>query len=821
MKKFFLTSLSMLFALASFAQTSIETATPMTGGENKFTNEQSTDRFGAYWKYTSKADEIVVASAINGSNLSGYEYVEGQDEPANLPTGSYNQIVDGTTVFNNVFPVPAGKTIYISAFGSGTVGFNATVVKSPYVGHGTSEDDWATIIPGAQQFFGNNNNSRYNPVCFKFTPERDGVLVVKASDGSYVQDEAGVQYPLERNYDTYTNDAKVTVVGGKENKLKLYAYGAVYITSEMTYPEPGSFDRPFAVAEGANVVPKAAGTYWYVVAGKYGLATIASGDAYTGGKLSVYSSTQNVKDNKPDTESKTGQYNVFFPAANNSTYYIKVEKGETDADQTFNYSVADFKEGDTEDLAINITDFTKEYTVPAGKTVYYSIKMTEVVKKNLVVASTSDLANDGTSVTLYQGSYDAVTGHQTATKIVAGTSWSTPTYYIKWVSKEDADFNFTAVLEDLAKGDDVTNPLDAQLGENVMTGDGTKYYAYASTQAGKLSVTVPEGVKVQFNNLSGYGYMDAVQSGNTFSIDAAKDVTYTMEMTGCTKDAVFTVAYGEWAVGEAASNPMIVENGEFTLSGEAATVWAKYTVKDDCKLVIDATDMAYKWNNGVDYCPDGQLDQLKSLYLYEGGQDMYKATLEAAKGESYLVKVKVKNAYDEPFTVKFIEEQPAPGETVKTAIVLNAGETVEIATANYYSPVWVKIPVKAGETTLVSSDAAASGQIYFGLDEATNGYGAEVNFKEVTTGEGDDQVTRNEYVINAPEDCDAYFKVAYTTGCTLSLPDVETGINGAAAAGAQAVEFYSLDGVKLSAPQKGVNIVKMSDGRTVKMVVRK
>ena len=49
----------------------------------------------------------------------------------------------------------------------------------------------------------------------------------------------------------------------------------------------------------------------------------------------------------------------------------------------------------------------------------------------------------------------------------------------------------------------------------------------------------------------------------------------------------------------------------------------------------------------------------------------------------------------------------------------------------------------------------------------------------------------------------------------------ETAINDAAAdAAAVEVARYAVDGTQLAAPQKGVNIVRMSDGTTRKVVVK-
>ena len=70
MKKFFLTSLSLLFAALSFAQTTIDTAQPVKDGENTFSNEQATANSDAYWKYTSKEDEILIAIPLNNSTIT-------------------------------------------------------------------------------------------------------------------------------------------------------------------------------------------------------------------------------------------------------------------------------------------------------------------------------------------------------------------------------------------------------------------------------------------------------------------------------------------------------------------------------------------------------------------------------------------------------------------------------------------------------------------------------------------------------------------------------------------------------------------------------
>lgn len=46
------------------------------------------------------------------------------------------------------------------------------------------------------------------------------------------------------------------------------------------------------------------------------------------------------------------------------------------------------------------------------------------------------------------------------------------------------------------------------------------------------------------------------------------------------------------------------------------------------------------------------------------------------------------------------------------------------------------------------------------------------------------------------------------------------GIAGVAAARPEAVAYYSLDGRQLPAPQRGINLVRLTDGRTVKQIIK-
>ena len=55
---------------------------------------------------------------------------------------------------------------------------------------------------------------------------------------------------------------------------------------------------------------------------------------------------------------------------------------------------------------------------------------------------------------------------------------------------------------------------------------------------------------------------------------------------------------------------------------------------------------------------------------------------------------------------------------------------------------------------------------------------------------------------------------------TFNFNGVPTGINGFETVDAENARIFNLAGQRLSAPQKGLNIIKMSNGKTVKVLIK-
>ncbi len=69
------------------------------------------------------------------------------------------------------------------------------------------------------------------------------------------------------------------------------------------------------------------------------------------------------------------------------------------------------------------------------------------------------------------------------------------------------------------------------------------------------------------------------------------------------------------------------------------------------------------------------------------------------------------------------------------------------------------------------------------------------------------------------EQIDAY-KDAYPWGDFFNVESIVAGVESQFVDDATELERYNANGIRLAAPQKGINIIRMSDGSTRKVIVR-
>lgn len=139
----------------------------------------------------------------------------------------------------------------------------------------------------------------------------------------------------------------------------------------------------------------------------------------------------------------------------------------------------------------------------------------------------------------------------------------------------------------------------------------------------------------------------------------------------------------------------------------------------------------------------------------------------------------------------------------------------------------------AGNPVIVKSDVDVN-ESYLGLpsEEVSVTANGLVGFYQSGT-----EVPVGAYVLQTQDGEQGFYKVGSTTvtgvqnRCYLPVPegvaarlrivleDGATAVNGVNAEATPA-EYYSTNGVKIAAPQKGVNIVKMNDGSVKKMILK-
>lgn len=851
MKRFYFIALSLLFALVGFAQSTIETALDLKVGENEHFDEQATSYTDAYWKYTASKDEVIVAEALYKCNVSCVEAVEndGKLTEKNMPSAMWG--------LKYVYPAPAGKTIYIHANGYQKMGVSVEITESKDLLKGTDASNVAEVVPGTLQFFGNSDNyGTSRPIYAKYTPEADGVLKLVAYGSAASVACNGATYDFNYNRTDGTNVASVVVKAGQENIMQIIGYGAVAFKAEMTHPQPGSLDMPFTLVDGANVVPAAAGEYWYLTTtDKRGALTISSDAALTDGQVSIFRNMNAINNGYTLAQSAVNSYSLKYDTEANQTYYIKVDKKvATEADEAFNYTIAEYKPGDRQDTPINITDLTKEYAAPSGQVTYFAVALAANEKKILNVEATSDVENASTQVAVYQYENNAVTGNKKVSTIVDGGYYGA-TYYIKWTSMESNDVTFKVGFEELQQGDDISNPLEAQLGENIIPSAGTKYYKFTPAKSMKLEVTVPEGVTVQFpkSTLLYQGYYETTVKGQTSFIEATEGNSYLMILSNVKADDKFTVAEGAWQVGEARSCPVVVEDGKYVLGDETASnLWLKYTVKKSGVLTVDA-DIEYSYKQSVGICKDDGISEPVSFYTSvkdENGNwsTIYRKNLTVQEGDSYLVQLKLSQPYSGK-VVSFTEREAQVGETPLNPLVLKENTPLQIPTATSDMPVWVKMTLDVGDANF-ESDNMFTSFIYFGLENAKNEmYGNNFRMTYQSAGQGNPygKYTGVMSLYNDDQAGDYYLQIVSCNGATLTATGdaVVTGIKDVTAdqnnqirlsgksisvtADNARVEIYAINGAKVAEAQvagtrnfdlpMGIYVVKV-DGKTQKVALR-
>lgn len=830
MKHFLLTLPIVCFsATAALAQTSVGTALDAKIGDNRYAVTGETSATG-YWKFTPESDCLATVSPLPGSTnaptvgtLAANQ--DDEEQAINAMTGA------NAGNYAAVYPLKAGTTYYFASTNVNEVGFTLAVQDHADISGGLSSDAPVAIVADKNTYLGNPASNSYNNynVYASYTATEDAQLLLSSS--SYLMAEVNGNNTTSDYADgKYT--MKIGVKTGETYRMTFSINQPVVIAASLAHPEAGSLDMPFEMTEGDNEVPADYGTYYYTYTPKKtGYLDISSKDNLTGGNVKIYSNKYSIAYNQPTASSADGSFDVRTEVAyTGSTYYIVVNKVDgTDEAQHFTMKMEDYKAGERESNPIVIGELPSTMSTEAASgTYYYSVKVPANTSEFLHVKANGKVA-DGTSLNVYPAgnSYSGVYGTNDVKLSVNNSGESD--YIIKWTTADNEAINFTVEFLKVQKGDLITDPKDAVLGENVITGEGDKYYVYTATRTGKLSVELnnPESSVSFLRGTDAWsGEYTAIKNGITYSLEANEGTNYLIKIQNTKDGDKFTVSETDFKQGETRENPLTMEGQEFVVGNGQNNVWIKYTAKKDCQVTVDFDnpqgDAEVDSHVSVEF---GKSDEYMSgmvSNVMNGSTSVnkYHGTKVLGAGEAVLVHINA-SLNVEGWTVTFAEGNVPQGLSAKNPLVLNPGKTLTISPN---SVTWVKATLSNGENVF-TANANNRTMLYTSLEDAqAESNGEYVNY-DVTWAPGySSQTDVFKKTVDAEQPVwfqfmgvSSEFTFEFTSG------GAETGVSGIHAEGNGSTEVFTLNGVKVADTmeglEKGVYVVRQN-GTAKKIVIK-
>ncbi len=711
MRKFLLFALMQMCCCGLFAQTTVETALELQIGDNSC-DVTGTGYVSAYFKYTAPAEsgQLITVTWASGSSFYFNMSEDGTSSTMISPLSSTSE--------SSVFLVKAGQTVYLVAQGynMGHVEFTVSAENAILEG-GATCDDPVEIEEGVRTVIPNNyDSSNYKSVTYlSYACPEDGVLemvfsgyvTVGVSEGC-----DGTATTVSTSYSGGSYIGKVQVEGGKNYILAVtWSYKSIIFgTFTLTHPTVGaSCDMPFTGAETGNVLPAAAGTYWYsYTVPASGYVSLTSTPSLPGGSVSVYTSCGAYSADA----SVDGCMLLRFSVYSGNTYLICVEKNEaTDSDETFDITYAAESAGDSFSNPIEIqlgattvSDYNGRY--------YYKVTIPGEGAKFLKVTTDADAAFystlTGVSIMSENNQYSTLASGTTDVKaeVTAGES-----YVICWNLDEDINgFGFNVSVEDIAPGEVASNPIQAVLGNNTLTAGNDKYYTYTATKNGWLKIT-PDDINIttaiSFPIVGSYvSYRTAVKDGFATKTEIQEGESYLIQFSGMSMDGTFTLEETDYAAGESKETAIVVEENTVAIPEKAQTYWYQYTAPQTGMLTISANidyvmGASYQYPT-VDVYRVGDIYPTTIMQTNSEGTTIYKGSFAAAENEVFYVKVVMVTAQSDK-SLQFEIRDFEPGETSANPIELVEGEN-ELLLASRTVPVWYSAYFNEGEVNISSTD---------------------------------------------------------------------------------------------------------------------
>lgn len=721
--KHILTALLAACTLTAAAQTA-DAPQPIKPGENKCTVEAWET---VYFLYEAYADRLVTIDGLYGMTIT-------TTGDKTVPSAS------NSTTKQSVFAVKDGEDYKLAYFSmsSGEITFTVSVADRPYVtGTSCNEPIAASETPFFVPFYreGSGMFGTAVPIYISYIAPSDGRLemtfdgavsamkyregcdgeTTDITNGDYTDGRWMASIPVEENIEY--------IISGSSSTAMMATFTTVKPTPGATCADAWTAKR------GQNVIPAAAGTYWYAfttpAAPERGFTMLEAENLGADTRVTVKSACTSSY----GEITQNGELALRIPLGANTFRVVCIEKPSATAeDETFTLAFQDYQTYDNAETAEAIEPGTTVTTPAFGGTYYYSVTAPETGSIFLDISAELTEVPAGTSVELY----DSPTAYFSVANGTAGLHYAvTPgaSYIIKWTCPNTLRaLPFKAEFNPVKPGETETNPLEATLGENSVPASAAVYFTYTAAEDSWLVITPSTGVTApKVARLDESGTKTNVTTyaidGGAIRFEATKGTRYLFTFSSVGDGASFDLASEAYAIGESSSNPIIATGNTVDLPFKSGKTWIKYTATADGILDLSTT-LKYATGNSVYVYLNG-VDEGNRMYMspVSYGSTEYKMlSFDIAAGDEVMVCATVATA-QEGATFTFTVREPAEGETPARPIHIDFATNpmdykFDRTVAYGEDPVWYSIDLQPGIFNL-TSDATFSITVYLATDPET------------------------------------------------------------------------------------------------------
>ncbi len=694
-----------------------ENPLPVNEGENVWSCDASTT---VYYKYSAPADQLV---RIEGKAVN--MVYEGDNTIPVYCTYSPN-----TTTF--AVMEGADYSFSLNSGGATSVTFTASMEARPYTDGkscaGPVElNDGDNFIPFCKEGAG-----MFAPtalIYMSYTPAIDGrmeiVFTSMVSALEYSMSCDGEFSSLAGEYVAGGWKASLAVSAGTEYLIRGKASSAMMAVVRTVSVLPGlSCEDAFTAKRGSNnVIPAAAGTYYYKVAAPSApenmFMTVTS-DAVPGGG---YAKVLMACGSENGAHRVDGVVALRVAVAAKEERIIVIDKPVPTADdECFTIGFQDYQAYDRFGTAEELETGVEMATPDFGGVYYYSVTSPASGSCFLNVKARTEVG-EGTSVSLYDQEQEYLTlarGNASLRyEVKPGT-----VYVVKWeCSNADRGMPFEVSFSEVGQGESPSNPLEAVVGDNGVPLDGTSYYRFMCEENAWVVMSVPYGVdipKVSSMDESGNSAVVVYPLDNgAYRFEGMAGKSYLLSLGGMQQHSSFTLAYEDYAQGEVSSNPLDVAEAA-RLPETVAKVWYRYEVASDGRLVV-STDMlaesgsyVYVYVNSLD---EGNRKSMSPVSLWSN--EYAPLQLDVAKGDAVYACVNMaspQSGRSITFALRDLQAGESPLKPIEISFDGTFGAYDFVRGEN--SSQWYSVELPEGIFSL-SSSTYMTMSLYYGGDAET------------------------------------------------------------------------------------------------------